>query len=67
MNDILREELTLVSATNALSNSLTMVGMSRDEYAGIEGINVTMTGYTCDAEDIDINTAWESVKGHYGL
>ena len=62
-NDI----LTPGASTTALGRSLTMVDMSLAEYAGISDINVTMTGYACGAEDESLDTAWESIKGNYGL
>lgn len=61
------EILTPGSSTTALSSSLTMVDMTKTDYAALEDINVTMTGYACGAEGIDLTTAWESVKGNYGV
>jgi len=56
------------ASTTALGSSLTMVDMSLADYAGIGDINVTMTGYACGAEDGEtLETAWESIKGNYGL
>ena len=55
------------SSTSSLGSSLTMVDMSLAEYADLSDINVTMTGYACGAEDETIDTAWESIKGNYGL
>lgn len=62
-NDI----VTPGASTTALGSSLTMVDMSLDDYVEISDINVTMTGYACGAEDETIDTAWESIKGNYGL
>lgn len=62
-NDI----LTPGASTNALGSSLTMVNMSLADYADLSDINVTMTGYACCAEDEEPSTAWESIKGNYGL
>jgi len=62
-NDI----VTPGASTTALGSSLTMVDMSLDDYAEISDINVTMTGYACGAEDETIDTAWDSIKGNYGL
>lgn len=53
--------------TTALGSSLTMVDMSLAEYADLSDINVIMTGYACGAEDESLDTAWESIKGNYGL
>ena len=55
------------ASTTALGSSLTMVDMSLTDYAEISDINVTMTGYACGAEDEELSTAWESIKGNYGL
>ncbi|MBP3453516.1 MAG: hypothetical protein J6M20_07360 [Clostridia bacterium] len=55
------------ASTTALGSSLTMVDMSLAEYSELSDINVTMTGYACGAEDETLDTAWESIKGNYGL
>ena len=55
------------ASTTALGSSLTMVDMSLTEYADLSDINVTMTGYACGTEDESLDTAWESIKGNYGL
>lgn len=55
------------ASTTALGSSLTMVDMSLVEYSELSDINVTMTGYACGAEGEELSTAWESIKGNYGL
>lgn len=55
------------ASTTALSSSLTMVDMSLSDYADLSDINVNMIGYACGAEDETLDTAWESIKGNYGL
>ena len=55
------------SSTSSLGSSLTMVDMSTADYADLTDINVTMTGYACGAEGEELSTAWESIKGNYGL
>ena len=55
------------TSTTALGSSLTMVDMSLAEYSELSDINVTMTGYACGAEEESLDTAWESIKGNYGL
>lgn len=55
------------ASTTALGSSLTMVDMSLADYSELSDINVTMTGYACGAEDESLDTAWESIKGNYGL
>ena len=55
------------ASTTALGSSLTMVDMSLAEYSELSDINVTMTGYACGAEGEELSTAWESIKGNYGL
>ena len=59
--------LTPGASTTALGSSLTMVDMSLADYADLTDIDVTMTGYACGAEDESLETAWESIKGNYGL
>lgn len=61
------EVLTPGASTSALADKLTMVDMSLAEYSELSDINVTMTGYACGAEDKELSTAWESIKGNYGL
>ena len=53
--------------TSSLGSSLTMVDMSLADYSELSDINVTMTGYACGAEEESLDTAWESIKGNYGL
>ncbi len=55
------------ASTTALGCSLTMVDMSLTDYADLTDINVTMIGYACGAEDESLDTAWDSIKGNYGL
>lgn len=55
------------ASTTALGSSLTMVDMSLADYSELSDINVTMTGYACGAEGEELSTAWESIKGNYGL
>ena len=55
------------ASTTALGNTLTMVDMSLAEYSGLSDINVTMTGYACGTEGESLDTAWDSIKGNYGL
>jgi len=61
------EVLTPETSTTALADELTMIDMSLSEYALITDMDVSMTGYGCktvdeDGADIDIETAWESIK-----
>lgn len=55
------------ASTSSLGSSLTMVDMSLADYSSLSDINVTMTGYACGAEGEELSTAWESIKGNYGL
>lgn len=55
------------ASTTALGSSLTMINMSLADYADLTDINVTMTGYACGAEEESLETAWDSIKGNYGL
>lgn len=59
--------LTPGASTTALGNSLTMVDMSLADYADLTDLNVTMTGYACGTDDETLDTAWDSIKGNYGL
>lgn len=54
-------------STSPLSNSLAMVDMSVADYAALDNINVTMTGYACGADDMDMESAWDAIKSNYGL
>ena len=61
------DAVTPGASTTALGSSLTMVDMSLVEYVDLSDINVTMIGYACGAEEESLDTAWESIKGNYGL
>ncbi len=59
--------LTPGVSTSALADKLTMVDISLSDYAEVENINVTMTGYACGAEGETLDTAWDSIKENYGM
>ena len=50
--------------TSALTSQMTMVGIENHEYAAIDDINFTVTGYVIRIEDIDVDpfAAWEICK-----
>ena len=54
------------ASTTALSNELTMVDMTRAEYGQLTDLNVTMTGYACGTEDLEIADAWDAISQYYG-
>lgn len=48
-------EMTVLSpgdSTNALTNQMTMQSISNAEYAAIDDINITITGYAIGTEDV---------------
>lgn len=55
------------SSTSSLGDKLTMVDMSVADYSALSDINVTMIGYACGADGETLDTAWDSIKGNYGL
>ncbi len=59
--------LTPGASPTALASSLTMVDISLSDYAALSDLNVTMTGYACGAEGETLETAWDNIKGNYGL
>lgn len=66
------EVLTPEASTTALADKLTMVDMSLSEYALITDMDVSMSGYGCktvdeDVVDVDLETAWESIKDEAGV
>lgn len=63
-NDVLRPELS----TDALSNKMTMVDMSKADFAQLNDINVSMTGYAYKVSDnVSAEEAWEFIKSEAGL
>ncbi len=60
-------EMTLLSpgeSTIALTNQMTMKSISNAEYAAIDDINITITGYAIGIEDVSTNPkdAWNECK-----
>ena len=51
-------------STSALTEQMTMRSISNAEYAGIDDINITITGYAIGAEDVSTNPAdaWNECK-----
>ena len=51
-------------STSALTNQMTMKSISNAEYAGIDDINITITGYAMGTEDMSTNPvdAWNECK-----
>lgn len=51
-------------STFALTNQMTMRSISNAEYAVIDDINITITGYAIGTEDVSINPkdAWNECK-----
>ena len=51
-------------STIALTNQMTMQSISNAEYAGIDDINITITGYAIGTEDMSTNPtdAWNECK-----
>ncbi|MGN0398097.1 MAG: hypothetical protein ACI4EL_08845 [Candidatus Fimimorpha sp.] len=51
-------------STSALTSQMTLRSISNAEYASIDNINVTITGYAIGTEDVDStpNQAWSMCK-----
>lgn len=51
-------------STSALAEQMTMNGISNAEYAAIDDINITITGYAIGIEDVPTNPieAWNYCK-----
>ena len=60
-------EMTVLSpgdSTSALTNQMTMQSISNAEYAAVDDINITITGYAIGTEDVSTNPtdAWNECK-----
>ena len=60
-------DMTLLApgdSTSALTNQMTMKSISNAEYANIDDINITITGYAIGIEEVDTNpvNAWNVCK-----
>jgi len=61
-------ELTPDQSTTVLANKLTMVNMTLAEFAEIEEIDVSMTGFACRTADVaGIDEAWDYIKSEAGM
>ena len=51
-------------STSALTEQMTMKSISNAEYAGVDDINISITGYAIGTEDVsaDPQEAWEQCK-----
>ena len=56
--------LTLGESTTALTEQMTMRSIANAEYAGIDDITITITGYAIGTEDVPTvpEEAWEHCK-----
>ena len=59
--------LTPGASTTALTSNLTMVDMSHAEFSEVTELNVSMTGYACGTEDLELENAWETISQNYGV
>ena len=60
-------EMTILApgdSTSALTNQMTMKSISNAEYAAIDDINITITGYAMGTEDMSTNPvdSWKECK-----
>ena len=60
-------DMTILSpgeSTSALTNQMTMSSISNAEYAAVDDINITITGYAIGIEDVAMNPtdAWNECK-----
>ena len=66
------EDMTTLApgeSTTALTEQMTMKSITNAEYAGIDDINITITGYAIGTEDVGTNPqeAWTYCKGLAGI
>ena len=59
--------LTPGASTTALCTALTMVDMSHAEFSQVGEVDVSMTGYACGTEDLELENAWETISQNYGV
>ena len=59
--------LTPGASTTALASSLTMVDMSHADFSQVGELNVSMNGYACGTEDLELENAWEVISQNYGV
>ena len=61
-------ELNPDQSTTVLANKLIMKNMTLAEFAEIEDINVSMTGFACRVADVtNIDEAWDYIKTEAGM
>jgi hypothetical protein len=61
-------ELKPDQSTAVLSNTITMDNMTLTEFAEIEEIDVSMTGFACRTADVaGIDEAWDYIKSEAGM
>lgn len=61
-------ELKPDQSTTVLANKLTMVNITMAEFAEIEEIDVSMTGFACRVADVaGIDEAWDYIKSEAGM
>ena len=61
-------ELKPDQSTTVLANKLAMVNMTLAEFAEIEEIDVSMTGFACRVADVaGIDEAWDYIKSEAGM
>ena len=61
-------ELKPDQSTTVLSNTITMKNMTLAEFAEIEEIDVSMTGFACRVADVaGIDEAWDYIKSEAGM
>ena len=62
--------LALAESTSPMTTQMTMKNISSADYAGIDDINVMITGYavgTAEVSDIDPSSAWLECKQKYNV
>ena len=42
-----------------------MVDMSHAEFSQVTDLNVSMTGYACGTEDLELENTWEVISQNY--
>ena len=62
--------LALAESTSPMTTQMTMKNISSADYAGIDDINVTITGYAVETSEVGVTTpseAWTWCKQTYNL
>ena len=59
--------LTPRADTTLLCTALTMVSMSHADYSLVDNLNVSMIGYACGTESMELENVWKAIGQNYGV